>query len=212
MRIIDLTSPIQAVQEGAPTVSPYIVPLTLRGEKYRGACYRLALNGMSGTYVDFPGHIAEFDDGLDAGNCPIENLFMLDTTVIHLRRDAAVREVTADELEAAGIGFKGEVLIVHALGEKSWSDFDVAAIPYFGPSAIQWIVGRRPKIFVSDIYEKRPDQQGIFVELFRNHISCVCCPANLDQIRETYPKSCIAPLKLDQVKQAPCRLVVVEQD
>jgi kynurenine formamidase len=166
---------------------------------------------MSGTYVDFPGHIAEFDDGLDAGNCPIEHLFMLDTTVIHLRRDAAMREVTADELDAAGIEFKGEVLIVHALGVRSWSDFSEDAIPYFGPSAIRWIVGRRPKIFVSDIYEKRPDQQGIFVELFRNHISCVCLPANLDQLRETYPKSCIVPLKLDKVAQAPCRLVVAEQ-
>ncbi len=55
MRIIDLTSPVRSAREGVPTVSPYTVPLTILGEKYRGACYRLALDGMSGTYVDFPG-------------------------------------------------------------------------------------------------------------------------------------------------------------
>ena len=211
MRIIDLTCPIESVQGGAPTASRHLVPLTIRGGKYSGVCYRLAMDGMSGTYMDFPGHIAEFDDGDDAGNFPIEKLFMLDTTVIHLRREGAGREVTADELEAAKIEVKGDVLIVHALGEKLWSDYDGASIPYFGPGAIRWIIGKQPRIFASDIYEKRPDQQGIFVELFRNRINCVCCPVNLDQIREIYPKSCIVPLKMPKVTQIPCRFFVVEQ-
>ena len=89
-------------------------------------------------------------------------------------------------------------------------DFDQKTMPYYGPSAIEWIVGKRPKIVVSDIYEKHGDLQGIFTELFRNRISCVCLPANLDQIRETYPKCCIIPLRIRGVTQLPCRIFVVE--
>ena len=211
MRIIDLTLPIEEVQGGKPTAETYLVPLSVRGGKYRAICYRLAMNGMSGTYLDLPGHIEEFDDGADAENFPLEKLFMLDTTVIHLDRRSLGREVTADELESAGMPVKGDALLIHALGEKKCFEVAPDEIPYFGPSAIQWIVHKRPKIAVSDIYEKRPDLQGIFIELFRNRISCVCVPVNLDRIRETYPKTCIIPLRMRSVTQLPCRIFVVEK-
>jgi len=210
VRIIDLTAPIQETFEGKPEIEPYRVPLEVQGERYEGVCYRFVMHGTVGTYIDFPGHIACFDDGQHAGNVPIQDLLMLDTTVIHLNRDPAQREVTAEELEATGIKVRGDVLIVHALGGESFADFDVAIIPYFGPSAIEWIASKRLRIFASDIYEKRPDQQGIFVELFRNRISAICCPVNLHALTEIYPKSCIIPLIMNGVTQLPCRFFVVE--
>lgn len=211
MRLIDLTLPIENSPAAPAVVSPYTLALQARGQPYTAICYRLAMNGMSGTYVDFPGHIVECDDGRHAGNYPLERLFMLDATVLHLAIPPTGHGVTAEELDAAGVAVKGKVLIVHALGDKGWMDIDPNAISWYAPSAIDWIVRQRPEIFISDIYEKRPDQQGIFGELFRRHISTVCCPVNLHELRAPYGKCCIIPLKLPGVMQLPCRCFVIEE-
>jgi kynurenine formamidase len=164
---------------------------------------------MTGTYIDFPGHIAEFDDGADAANYPIERLFMVETTFIRLDRAGKGREITAEELDAAGVEVRGDGLFIHARGETPWFE-SPKDIPYYGPSAIDWIVARKIHLFLSDVYEKRPDQQGIFVELFRRRIACVCCMVNLSRVSQRYVKVCAIPLPAAGVKQVPCRLLVVE--
>lgn len=210
MRIIDLTLPIPATSDGQPTVQRYFVPLSIQGDRFQAVCYHLAMNGMSGTYVDFPGHIECFENGQDAGSARIEDLVMIETTVIHLDIEPGRREVTARDLEKSGVKVKGGVLIVHALGEKDASDYDMSTIPYFGKSAIAWIISSGVRAFASDIYEKRDDQQGIFSELFKRGIWTVCCPANLHRLKETYSRSCIVPLAMPGVTQLPCRFFVIE--
>ena len=210
MRIVDLTRTIPAANGGRPTVERYLVPLSIQGGSYQGVCYRIAMNGMSGTYLDFPGHIECFDDGVHAGNARLADLVMAETTVIHLAVEEGRREVTAGDLEGAGIEVRGAVLIVHALGEKSAADFTPDTIPYYGKSAIEWIVSKRIRVFASDIYENVRKQQGVFVELFRRGISTVCCPTSLQELRETYPRSCVVPLAMESVTQLPCRFFVIE--
>ena len=209
MRLVDLTLPIAFDTDDARR-EDYFLPLAIQGRAYRALCHRFAFDGMSGTYLDYPGHVAETDDGDHAGVCPLERLFMLPTTVIHLDRDPADRVVTAAELEGAGVEVRGEALIVHALGAKRFSDFNLETIPYFGPDAIQWIVRHDLRLFASDIYENRHDLQGIFTELFVRGISCVCLPVDLHEIRETHPRCCAVPARMEGAVQLPCRFFVVE--
>ena len=210
MRIIDLTLDIRDNPSNPAEIEPYAVPLAVRGVPQTATCYRLRLNGMSGTYIDFPGHLESCADGADAGNAPLDSLLMRPATVIHLRRQGRPRAVTAAELDAAGVDFQGEALIIHALESRTFMDVDAESIPYYDPSAIEWIVARAPRLFASDIYEKRPDQQGIFVELFRHGIRTVCCPVNLDQITQAHPRCSVIPLKARGITQIPCRFFVTE--
>jgi len=210
MRIVDLTHPIAFSEDEDADVENYVIPLSIQGASYRAICHRLRLNGMSGTYLDFPGHIAEFDDGADAANFALDDLFMLETTVIHLAREGRGRQVEADELVASGVDVKGDALIIHALGEKECLDYTQDTIPYFGASAIEWIANQKIKLFASDIYENKADLQGIFSELFRRGALTVCIPVRLHQLRETYSKCCVIPVRMKGVVQLPCRFFVVE--
>ena len=210
MRIIDLTFPVGATGEKTPEHETYIVKLPIKGDTYDGVCHRFQWHSMTGTYLDFPGHIAEFDDGADAANYPLDRLFMVDTTFIRLDREGRAREITAAELDETGIQVRGGALFIHARGETPWHE-SPGDIPYYDPSAIEWIISKDIHLFLSDVYEKHPDQQGIFVELFRHRISCVCCMVGLDQIRQERVKVCAIPIAAPGVKQVPCRLLVVEE-
>jgi kynurenine formamidase len=193
------------------SIENYTIPLSIQGEHFRAVCHRIHMDGMSGTYIDFPGHIAETDDGVDAADCPLDRLLMLEGTVIHLDRAGRGREVTAEELDAAGVAVKGDALVIHALGEKEFYDYSVETIPYYGPSAIEWILSKDVRLFASDIYENKAELQGIFSELFRRGVATVCCPVNLRQVSETYPRVSAIPARMEGAVQLPCRCFVVER-
>ena len=211
MRIIDLSLVIGTEIESTPQGETYIIKLPIKGDVYDGVCHRFEWNSMSGTYIDFPGHIARFDDGSDAANYPLEKLFMVETTFINLKREGRERAITAEELDAAGVEVTGEALFIHA---REGTPFyrSKENIPYYDPSAIEWIVSRDIRLFLSDVYEKQPDQQGIFVELFRRGIACVCCMVGLEQVTQQQVKVCAIPIPAAGAKQVPCRLFVVEDD
>lgn len=211
MRIVDLTLPVGSPGDKTPEHETYILKLPIKGNTHDGVCHRFQWHSMTGTYIDFPGHIAEFEDGADAANYPIEKLFMVDTTFIRLDRAGKGREITAEELEATGVEVTGDALFIHARSETPWYE-SPEDIPYYGPSAIEWIVSQDIHLFLSDVYEKHPDQQGIFVELFRHGISCVCCMVNLSQVSQQQVRVCAIPILAKGAKQVPCRLLVVEED
>ena len=209
MRIIDLTLPVGGPGETTPDHETYFVPLSIRGRSYQGICHNFKWHSMTSTYIDFPGHIAEFDNGIDAGNMPIEKLFLVETTLVRLDPRDAEREITGVELERAAPPLRWNALIIHARGNVPFYERP-EQIPYYGPSAIEWITSREITLFISDVYEKQPDQQGIFVELFRRGITCVCCMVNLHEIEEPYLRVCALPLPVPGARQLPCRLLAIE--
>jgi len=195
MKIIDLTAEIQMPE----------------GDRYKAVIYDdLQLSSMSGTYVDFPGHFEEFDDGLNAANCPLEKLLMVETTVIRLKRKGLPREIAGQELEAAGVPVMTPGLLIIV------DDWDIslpeqaAEAPFYGKSAVRWVASRKINLFVSNVYENHADSRGIFVETFKAGITCVCIPAHLDRITKERIKICAIPLRIPGAVQTPCRLLAVE--
>lgn len=201
MKIIDLTS---NVKEAYSTFSKKIV---MPERIYNGIIHTFTLSSMSGTYIDFPGHIDEFKDGFNAENYPIEKLFMVDTTVIRLNRKGRDREITARELEETGIKVDTRCLLIDAGWEKAWDSKDVF---FYGKDAIDYLISQPIHLFISDVYENHSQPRGIFVKLFKAGISCVCIPANLKKISKTKIKICALPLKIPGAVQLPCRLLAVE--
>jgi len=201
MKIIDLTSNVK--EEYSTSIRRIPMP----DRTYNAVIHDFALSSMSGTYIDFPGHIEEFKDGSDAENYPVEKLFMVDATVIRLKRTGLGREISARELEETGIKVDTGCLLIDAGWKNEWDSKDVY---FYGKDAIDWIISQPVHLFISDVYENHSQPRGIFVELFKAGISCVCIPANLEKISKTRIKICALPLKIPGALQLPCRLLAVE--
>ena len=88
MGLIDLTLSIPQTCEGERIFEIEERPLRGGGRPYTGMIYHFAHDGMVGTYIDLPGHVKETDDGVDAASFPIESLFRVEATVIHLDRES----------------------------------------------------------------------------------------------------------------------------
>ncbi len=203
MKIIDLTSKVKE------KYSTSIVKIPMPEQTYNGIIHNFSLSSMSGTYLDFPGHIEEFKDGSDAENYPVEKLFMVDTTVIRLNRKGLGREISVREIEETGIKVDTGCLLIDAGWASSHKDNN-EGIFFYGKDAIEWIISQPIHLFISDVYENHSQPRGIFVKLFSAGISCVCIPTNLGKISKTKIKICVLPLKIPGALQIPCRLLAIE--
>lgn len=208
MKIIDLSLPVME-QEGCEGFSSVLKEkiISSNGIQYTGMIYDLTMGSMAGTYIDFPGHIKETDDGFDALNYPVEKLYRVESAVIHLDRENNSGAVTADNLKAAYGKNKisGKALIINALGRKRFSEMDDRSV-YLSPDAVKWIIESGIHLLVSDIYESRK-LHGVFYDLFKAEISTVCCPVNLHLIDSPHCRLSVFAPPLKGITQLPCRAI-----
>ncbi len=207
MTIVDLT---RRAENTSRTCKAALTEVPLRSEhtSYTGMIYRLDMDSMFGTYIDFPGHIRETDDGTDAANFPVETLYRAKASVIHLDRAGGSGGVSGAELEAA---FGGKthtpVLIVNAIGAHDQTD---PAVPirtvWFDFSALDWMIANKVRVLVSDIYESRA-LHGVFQVLFKAGITTVCEPANLHLVTARECRLTVLFPPVPGVKQIPCRVI-----
>ncbi|MCM8824530.1 MAG: cyclase family protein [Candidatus Omnitrophica bacterium] len=202
MNIIDLTKPVPG------DFTTYTVNIFLKSKQYHAYVHNFHISSMDGTYIDFPGHIREFDDGFDTSNYPAEKLFMVDASLLRLNRQGRDREIHVNELETCDVKIDTPAVIVdsgwNALEKKNNNE-----IYFFGKDAIQWFVSKKIHLFVSDVYENHKEPRGIFVEFFKNRILTVCNPANLEMINKSKVKICVFPLKIPGATQVPCCVLAI---
>ncbi len=203
MPIADLTLPIPAQPENGPA------PVTLeprRIQTYTALIYRFHHDSMVGTYVDFPGHIRETDDGQDAAGYPLDALFRVEATVVRLDRESGSGAVSAAELEAAcPRPFRGRALLLNALGARRFDAIAFRSV-WLGADARAWIAGRGVRLLLSDIYESQ-QLEGVFLDLFRAGIATVCHPVNLAAVAAPYARITALPARFESVTQLPCRVL-----
>jgi len=207
MRCIDLTLPVTGKPRDPDTVRLEEWPIRMGAVSYTGMVYRFAHGSMAGTYIDFPGHIKETDDGTDALNVPIERLYRVPAVVLRLDRADGSGRISAAELQTACPEQpSGGALVLNALGTRRFDEIRERSV-YLGKDAVQWIVRTGVHLFVSDVYESNDDPQGVFQDLFGAGISTVCCPVNLHELTAPTAKVTAFPLRMAKVTQLPCRLV-----
>lgn len=201
MRIVDLTLPFQ---DNAFTEST--LELASAGTEYTAAVYDFHHDSMTGTYIDFPGHIKETDDGQTADNFPIDKLFRAKAAVIRLDRASQPGGVSGAELEQ---GFGGvpqaDILIINALGTTRFDEIPKRSI-YLDKSAVKWIIESGTKLLVSDIFESQ-SLEGVFYDLFTAGVSTVCEPINLHLLNSDYVKLTVLFPRIKSVTQLPCRII-----
>ena len=208
MRLIDLTLPAQEQQGGEPTCRLDEWHLKAGPLPYTAMIYHYRHNSMAGTYIDFPGHIKETDDGLDAISYPLEKLYRVKAAVAHLNRRSGSGRISARELAAACPPRKGAgALILNALGQLRFDEIVERSV-YLGKDAVEWIIDSGFHLLVSDVFESNADPQQVFNMLFARKVSTVCCPINLHQIDRPIVKLTVLPLRFANATQLPCRAVV----
>lgn len=199
MKLIDLTF------ESGVNAEEYRMNLQSPGIKYTGVCYNFKINSMAGTYIDFPGHIAETDDGQDSKNYPLEKLYRRSAKVIHLNRTTGA--VNAKDLQdncQYKIN-KGDALVINALGKLRFNDVPERSV-YLDKSAVDWVIAQGVELLISDIYESTK-LIGVFYHLFKAGISTICFPVNINKLTVPEVKITILPLPVEGVAQIPCRVI-----
>jgi len=205
MNLIDLTMEIPGPgqSEAAATLEEW--PIAHGETAYTGMVYRFNHDSMAGTYIDFPGHIKETDDGRHAASYPPENLYRIPATVIHLDREDESGGVSAKELKDGCGGALRGALAINALGEKRFDQIIPRSV-WLTDEAVDWIVSGGVKFLVSDIYESR-DLHGVFFKLFRAGIATVCRPVNLHLLPSDGVRLTALTPRFENVTQLPCRLL-----
>jgi len=164
-------------------------------------------NSMVGTYIDFPRHITETDDGRDAASFPVERIFRVDATVVHLNRESGSGSVSAAELQdACPKEINGGALIINALDHRRFDEIDHRSV-YLLAEAGAWICRTGIHPFATDVYESTPKLQNISYGMFQSSISTICQPINLHLLDKPRVKLTALPARFEQVTQVPCRVI-----
>jgi len=210
MSLLDLSLSVDESQNLSNVKTSYDrreVHISSNGTSYTGVIYDFTFGSMAGTYIDFPGHIAETDDGNDSSTYPIESLYRLDCVAAKLDRQSGSGGVGADELRSS---IRGEIngcraLVVNALGGKRFDEIADRSV-WLEKSAVDWICESGVSLLVSDIYESEA-LHGVFYDLFASRVSTVCYPVNLHLLPSSPFKISAFPLRMRGVTQLPCRVI-----
>lgn len=207
LRLIDLTLPAPLAQGGQSTCALEERHLKAHDVPFTGMVYHFRHDSMLGTYIDFPGHIKETDDGQDSAGYPLEKLYRVEAAVIHLDRASGSGEIGADELAEACPPLEGAgALIVNALGRRRFDEIEERSV-CLGKGAVRWIIDSGCHLLASDVYESK-SLHGVFNELFAHGISTICCPINLHLIDRPRVRLTALPIRFPGVTQLPCRILV----
>ena len=172
--------------------------------RYTGVIYDIHIDSMTGSYIDFPGHIAQTDDGRRADNVDLADFYRMDATAIHLDRTERPGGITGAELEAACGGIPNTpAIIVHAMGAMEPMDIKFRSV-WLTMDAVEWLIAVKCKVLISDAYES-PDLEGVFLRLFQAGVVAVCEPYHLHKIPERIELT-IGFMKLPAT-QVPCTLL-----
>ena len=160
---------------------------------------------MMGSYIDFPGHIRETDDGVNGANSDLADFTNMSAAVIRFDQAGQPGGITAEDLENAYGGVPDtQAVIINALGSVSSFDIPPRSV-YLTLDAVEWLKKTPCKVLVSDIYESTA-LEGVFLKLFEGGISTVCEPANLHKLPAGKVKLTVHFAKIP-ITQLPCTLV-----
>jgi len=204
MAFVDLTADFRG-RGSCPEIVQREVPLKSDKTRYTGVVYNVSSSTMMGSYIDFPGHIAETDDGVLGSNVNLADFAGMPAAVIRLDRAQQPGGVTAEDLQAA---FKGvpdtPAVIINALGATGSFEIPPRSV-FLTLDAVEWLKATPCKLLVSDIYESTA-LEGVFLRLFEGGIATVCEPANLYKLPEGIVKLTVLFSKMP-ITQIPCALV-----
>ena len=212
--MLDLTRPFASENDYPWQLETREVPLKSQNTAYTGVIHELRCSSMCGTYIDFPGHILESADGVDAASCPAERFWRLPAAVARLDRTGCPGGVTAEELSAAfGASAvpvaEASCLVVNALGPTDvWNRPDVRGV-WLEMDAVEWIVASGCRLLVSDIYESNR-LDGVFKRLFSAGVSTVCYPMGLHRLPVAPIAVSVLFPRVPGMVQIPCRLIAEE--
>ena len=163
MAYVDLTADFRG-RKVLPEILQREVALKSDKTEYTGVVYNISTSTMMGSYIDFPGHIKETDDGVNGANSDLADFTNMSAAVIRFDRAGEPGGITAEDLENAYGGVPDtQAVIINALGYVSSFDIPPRSV-YLTLDAVEWLKKTPCKVLVSDIYESTA-LEGVFLDL-----------------------------------------------
>ena len=143
MRAVDLTCPAIS-RHSPPEFRESRLELKSAATRYTGVIYDITANSMTGSYIDFPGHIAETDDGQRGDTADLADFYRMDATVIRLNRTEG--GISGADLEKACGGVPDTpAVIINALGELGPMDIRFRSV-WLTMDAVEWLIGSKCRL------------------------------------------------------------------
>lgn len=181
------------------------VHLKSSGTEYTGVKYVYTVPGMTSSYLDLPGHIAETDDGRRGDTLPADAFYQMPAKVLRLHRQSGSGAVTADDLNKVANGdFHAPCIIVNALGDLNPRNIEERSV-FLTFDALEYLAEHGCRLLVSDIYESQR-LDGVFLWLFQRGICTICEPVNLCRLPLDVPLRFSAIFPSLPATQVPCRI------
>jgi kynurenine formamidase len=128
----------------APTTTPF-----RSREEYRAASGtdfqvdQVTMVGNTGTYLDSPFH--RFAEGGDLASIPLAAVVDLETLVLDMRQDRAVRSDSLTSLLHEDL--TGTAVLLHTGGDQQWGTAAYAeGAPFLTGDGAEWLAERRPAL------------------------------------------------------------------
>ena len=193
-------------KQPAAKIKSETVPLAIENKNYNAYIYNMEFGSMAGTYIDFPGHYKETFEGTDAANCPLEKLYRIKASVVHMECRDGHGALSADDIKSAfGRDIRTPALIINALGSLRFDDIEFRSV-YIDRSAVEYIIDSDVKLIISNVYESQ-QAHGVFRDFFANGIFAVCCPVNMHLITASICNLSVIPIHFPGATQVPCRVI-----
>jgi kynurenine formamidase len=207
MSLIDLTLPVNESVSSRNIFKTEEMRISNQAGNYTAIIHHFAHNSMTGTYIDFPSHVKETDNGTNAANYPPEKIFRVPAAAIHLDRADGSGKFGADDLAAGCPDWnKRGALILNALGMRRFDQIAERSV-YLGKEAVRWIVEKGFHLLISDVYESNTDPQNVFPDLFRHGVATVCYPVNLHLLTQPGFRVTVLFPRFGRATQLPCRIL-----
>lgn len=213
----DLSWPL----DGPISIGPYFAPpefrplLEIPPDTWRVT--ELVLQTHLGTHIDAPSHLVP--DGHPMEGIAIERLAGK-ISIIRLPDQPPRSRVSVDDLESYGSDTPEDQLLVVETGwwRRYGTDEYVSGHPWFDNAASNWILSKRPRVVLLDVFtpEMPHDMRehgwapvmhsillGAGVPIVEN--------IRLDSVTSDSGWAVIAPLPVDKLDGAPCRIFMWEE-
>ena len=224
-RFVDLSWPI--ADENIKPRTSVDDPGLFRYNGYICISHELHCSAAIGVHFEIASHCVPdpngparerlLNDDVFAVDVPVDRLYEIPTTFIRLDRDGKDEQIRAADLEHALDAplNPDDALLVQAQQTSCRGDMPDWQYMYFAPDAVDWIVGKKVRLFGSDVWEDHantpPYTTQLFLKVWQMGAWCLVYPNNLASIRKSRLKLTVLPLPT-RTTVTTCRAIAIEED
>jgi kynurenine formamidase len=182
------------------------------------------VHSQTGTYLETPAHYFGNDRSYLITDVPVEKLYEMNCTIVHLERYFEESEqkkeqacitisMLKDVLEKDSPCEGSAILLSTGWGAAWEKEYFLDKSPYIKKEAMEYLISLKPYLLGSDFprWDNIRKSEGFFQAFYDANILMLAPCVNLHKISSVRCKLTVLPLKIEGTSCTPCRAVIVEE-